>query len=54
MLVAVQSLIRELTKGELPLVRASGPFGCPQGRKWAAHQVLVIFAGGIGVSLDAV
>ena len=44
-----QGLISKLSKGDLPLVKASGPFGCPQGPKWAAHQVLVIFAGGIGV-----
>ncbi|KAL3136132.1 hypothetical protein ABBQ32_007152 [Trebouxia sp. C0010 RCD-2024] len=45
-----KGLIGKLSKGNLPLVKASGPFGCPQGPKWAAHQVLVIFAGGIGIT----
>ena len=47
--IVLQGLIGKLSKGDLPLVKASGPFGCPQGPKWAAHRVLVIFAGGIGV-----
>ena len=47
--IVVQGLIGKLSKGDLPLVKASGPFGCAQGPKWAAHRVLVIFAGGIGV-----
>lgn len=45
----MQGLIGKLSMGDLPIVKASGPFGCPHGPKWAAHRVLVIFAGGIGV-----
>lgn len=47
----LQGLIGKLSVGDLPIVKASGPFGCPQGPKWAAHRVLVIFAGGIGVCI---
>ena len=45
----VQALVKELQSGKLPLVRATGPFGCSGGHKWGGHQVMVIFAGGIGV-----
>ena len=45
-----KSLVKELASGHLPLIRASGPFGCSVGHKWGSHKVLVIFAGGIGVS----
>ena len=41
--------MKELQSGRLPLVRATGPFGCAGGHKWGGHQVMVIFAGGIGV-----
>lgn len=50
----MQALVKELQSGKLPLIRANGPFGCAGGHKWGGHQVMVIFAGGIGVSsLDA-
>ena len=45
----MQALVKELQTGQLPLVRATGPFGCSLGHKWGGHQVMVIFAGGIGV-----
>ena len=51
--VLMQTLVKELQSGKLPLVRANGPFGCAAGHKWGGHQVMVIFAGGIGVSLPA-
>lgn len=49
--VFVQALVKELQRGKLPLIRANGPFGCAGGNKWGGHQVVVIFAGGIGVSM---
>ena len=45
----MQALVKELQSGQLPLVRANGPFGCVKGHKWGGHEVMVIFAGGIGV-----
>ncbi|DBA82863.1 TPA: hypothetical protein ACH3X1_006657 [Trebouxia sp. C0004] len=45
-----KALVKELQSGRLPLVRATGPFGCSGGHKWGGHQVMVIFAGGIGIT----
>ncbi|KAL3151709.1 hypothetical protein ABBQ38_012690 [Trebouxia sp. C0009 RCD-2024] len=45
-----KALVKELQTGQLPLVRATGPFGCSRGHKWGGHQVMVIFAGGIGIT----
>ena len=45
----LQALVKELQSGNLPLIRANGPFGCADGQKWGSHQVMVIIAGGIGV-----
>ncbi|KAL0040033.1 hypothetical protein WJX79_003372 [Trebouxia sp. C0005] len=45
-----KALVKELQRGKLPLIRANGPFGCAGGNKWGGHQVVVIFAGGIGIT----
>ena len=45
----MQALVKELADGKLPLIRASGPFGCSLGHRWGAHKVLVIFVGGLGL-----